>query len=86
MHLVIANVETKICNAKVVVATCDVVLDNLIYILEMFLNCYGIFSKKQLLANLQVLKRNKVFIKLSRFSKFSSKVISFMFILYFISL
>ena len=28
MHLVITNVETKICNAKVVVATCDVVLDN----------------------------------------------------------
>ena len=86
MHLVITNVETKICNANVVVATCDVVLDNLIYILEMFLNCYGIFLKKQLLANLQVLKRHKVFIKLSRFSKFSSKVISFMFILYFISL
>lgn len=39
------NVETKICDAKVAVATCDVVLDNLKYILEMFLNCHGIFLK-----------------------------------------
>ena len=43
MHLVTTNVETKICNAKVAVATCNVVLDNLKYILEMFLNYYGFF-------------------------------------------
>ena len=67
MHLVTTNVETKICNAKVAVATCDVVLDNLKYILEMFLNYYGFFLKKQLLANLQDLKRNKVFVKLLQF-------------------
>ena len=43
MHLVTTNVETKICNAKVAVATGNVVLDNLKYILEMFLNYYGLF-------------------------------------------
>ena len=61
MHLVITNVETKICNAKVAVATCDFVLDNLKCILEMFLNCYGIFLKKAIAGQPARLKKKQSF-------------------------